>query len=415
MSLQSLLRRRVETEGPVGVGVIGAEGAAPLAATDAYHVVGVATPDPVDARAVLLQAGWQREAITANSLDHAVRLGTTCLLDDTRALVSHPGIEVVVECSTDPAVAAGNAAHAIDAGRHVVMANAGADALLGPLLAERAREAGVVYTTDYSGRSGQLCALVEWCRLVGLDVVSAGFGVEQQSARSDPDPARTRAAIELAIVANVAGLEPQHGGLQFPPAGVDTLPMVCRPREFGGSLAKVPTVEAVVSVDRDGTRLARPLAGQVFVTVESGSGRPDLADGGLATDDTGRYAALLRPPLPPGFGLRVSIASAVVRHEATGCASRHVADVGAVAARALAPGHVLDGGSDIEGRLMPATDSVRRRALPHGLAAGATLVRHLEPGEVVSWEDVVLVDELLAVRLRRRLDQRFQLIATSGP
>ena len=56
------------------------------------------------------------------------------------------GVEVVVEATGDAAAGARHALLCAAHGRHVVMVTVEADALVGPLLARRCREAGVVYS-----------------------------------------------------------------------------------------------------------------------------------------------------------------------------------------------------------------------------------------------------------------------------
>ena len=58
-------------------------------------------------------------------------------------------IEVIVEATGNPAVGIRHARAAIAAGKHIVMVNVEADVLAGPLLAEEARQAGVVYSLAY--------------------------------------------------------------------------------------------------------------------------------------------------------------------------------------------------------------------------------------------------------------------------
>ena len=54
-----------------------------------------------------------------------------------------------MEATGNPAVGIKHARAAIAAGKHIVMVNVEADVLAGPLLAEEARKAGVVYSLAY--------------------------------------------------------------------------------------------------------------------------------------------------------------------------------------------------------------------------------------------------------------------------
>ena len=58
------------------------------------------------------------------------------------------------------------------------MVNVEADALAGPLLARRAREAGIVYSLAYGDQPALICELVDWARAAGFAVVAAGKGTK---------------------------------------------------------------------------------------------------------------------------------------------------------------------------------------------------------------------------------------------
>lgn len=52
------------------------------------------------------------------------------------------------------------------------MVNVEADVLAGPLLARRAREAGIIYSMAYGDQPALICELVDWARTAGLSVLS---------------------------------------------------------------------------------------------------------------------------------------------------------------------------------------------------------------------------------------------------
>ena len=83
------------------------------------------------------RVGWTAERYCAASLDAALARGTTHVGDDWQALVAHPGIDIVVEATGNPVAAVEHALAAFRHGKHVVMVTVEADALCGPLLAQR--------------------------------------------------------------------------------------------------------------------------------------------------------------------------------------------------------------------------------------------------------------------------------------
>ena len=393
----------------IGVGKFSSMFLAQVRTTPGMRVVGVCDLAPERARATLLRSGWSDGEFAAIGL-----------YPDLDSVLRHGDPEVVVEATGDPVAGVRHALGCIAAGRHVVMVNVEADVLAGPLLARRAAEAGTVYSLAYGDQPALIVELVDWARTCGFDVVCAGkgtkylpayhastpetvwqhYGISPERAASGGMNARmfnsfldgTKSAIEMAAVANATGLRPAAGGLRFPPCGSDALAETLKPAGDGGTLPHAGTVEVVSSLQRDGSPVERDLRWGVYVTFAAPSDYAARCFGeyGVATDRSGRYAALHRPLHLIGLELGISIASAALRGEPTGAPERFAADVVAVAKRDLHEGEALDGegGSTVWGRLMPATDSLSVDALPIGIAAGATLKRPIAAGETVARADV---------------------------
>jgi predicted homoserine dehydrogenase-like protein len=131
---------------------------------------------------------------------------------------------------------------------------------------------------------------------------------------------------------------------------------------------------------------------------------------GLLTDDTGRYAAMHKPYHLIGLELNMSVLSAALRGEATGCTTGFRGDVVATAKRDLSAGEVLDGegGYTVWGKLMPAYESLVLGGLPIGLAHGVKLVRDIPAGDPIGWHDVECSNRLDAVRARQAMEQAFR-------
>ncbi|MCI0436749.1 MAG: Gfo/Idh/MocA family oxidoreductase, partial [Gemmatimonadetes bacterium] len=181
MNLYAKLKERGAQGKPLRVGLIGAGkfGAMYLAQvprTPGVHLAGIADLSPANARANLERVGWKPESFSARSLDAALAQGLTHVGEDWQALVAHPAIDIVVEATGNPIVAVTHALAAIQQGKHVVMVTVEADAFCGPLLARKAREAGVVYSLAYGDQPALICELVDWARAAGFSVVAAGRG-----------------------------------------------------------------------------------------------------------------------------------------------------------------------------------------------------------------------------------------------
>ncbi|MDX6647210.1 MAG: hypothetical protein QOK40_2937 [Miltoncostaeaceae bacterium] len=385
-------------------------------------VAGVADLDPDRARAALARVGAPDGAVPVT--------------DDAGALIATPALEVVVEATGAPAAGIAHALEAIRLGRHVVMVNVEADALAGPLLAQRARAAGLVYSLAYGDQPALVCDLVDWARAAGFEVACAGKGTKYLPSYHEATPetvwrhyglspervsaggfnARmftsfldgTKSAIEMAAIANATGLEPQAEGLRFPPCGAGRLAQVCVPREDGGVLSRGGTVEVVSSLERDGSAVPDDLRWGVYVTFAAGSGHAArcLVDYGVQTSASGAHGALYRPYHLIGLETSISVLSAGLLGEPTGTPRGFRADVVAVAKRDLAAGDRLDGegGFTVRGALAPAAASLAERALPIGLAHGARLARPVAAGATVRWDDLDIVAEDGALAARREME-----------
>jgi predicted homoserine dehydrogenase-like protein len=443
MNLHRLLLQR-EAEGRplrvllIGAGKFGSMFLAQARRTPGIHIVAVADLAPQRARASLEKVGWSAERLGADSLAAARKSGTTFLTDDAEAVIAASACEIVIDATGSPAAGIRHAAACCEHGKHIVMVNVEADALAGPLLAERARAAGIVYSLAYGDQPALICEMVDWARAAGFDVVAAGKGTKYLPAYHDSTPDTvwghygftpeqvangdfnaqmfnsfldgTKSAIEMAAVANATGLAPAPEGLAFPPCGVGDLPQVLRPRADGGSLAHRGQVEVVSSLERDGRPVARDLRWGVYVTLAADSDyvRRCFHEYGLATDESGNYAAMYKPYHLIGLELGISVASAGVRGEPTGQATGFRGDAVAIAKRDLKEGETLDGegGYTVWGRLMPARASLERGALPIGLAHGARMTRAVARGSVLTRADVDLGESEMA-RIRSEMEQRF--------
>ena len=433
MYIQELLARRAASAQPVRVALIGAGkfGSMFLSqtpTTPGLEVGVIADLDPDRARAACRGVGWS-DALASR----------TRFTDDAFDAIRDGSVDVVVEATGNPAAGIAHARAAFAAGRHIVMVNVEADVLAGPLLAAEARDAGVVYTMAYGDQPALTCEMVEWARISGFDVVAAGKGTKYLPSYhgSTPDTVwdhygltagqaqaagmnsrmfnsfldGTKSAIEMAAIANATGLAPAPDGLRFPPCGRDDLAHVLRPEENGGQLHHRGQVEVVSSIERDGRPVPNDLRWGVYVVVEAPNDYTAACfrQYGMNTDASGRFSAMYKPFHLIGLELNVSILSAALLGRPTGATRDFAGDAVATAKRALAASETLDGegGFTVYGKLLPAQASLRRGALPIGLAHGVTLKRAIGAGEIVGWDDVEYDPALEAVAVRREMEARF--------
>src|SRR3954449_8585346 len=444
MNLHSLLLEREASGRPVTVGLIGAGKFGTMFLSQArltrgLHVVAVADLNVERARSQLATAGWPAEQFAAASLGDAVKLRRTHVTADAAAMIAHPAIEVIVEATGIPEAGIVHATKAIEHGKHIVMVNVEADALAGPLLARKAKAAGVVYSLAWGDQPALICEHVDWARAAGFKVVAAGKGTryEPHYHRSNPDNVwdildkylnitdrksinpkmfnsfvdGTKSGIEMTAVCNATGLSPQTDGLGFPPATRFELADVCKPRAGGGTLEMEGVTEVTSSVYRDGKDVPHHLALGTYVVIE---GETDYArrcfrEYAMLPDKSGRYAALYRPIHMIGLELGISVASVALRKEPTGAPTGFRSDAIATAKRALKKGELLDGegGFCVWGKQTAAEISLEAGYFPLGLAQNLTLKHDIAEGERLKWSDVNFDPNDTAVRVRREMEAAF--------
>ncbi len=444
MNFARLLEQREAEHQPVRVAVIGCGKFATMYLTQArttpgIHIIGIADLDPGRARTNLRSAGWPESQSEATTLDAAIDTGGTCLTEDALSLIGDQRIDVVVEATGIPHAGIRHCQAAIRAGHHVVMVNVEADVLAGPLLAQQARDAGVVYSLAWGDQPALVCEHVDWARSCGFEVTAAGKGtrylpeyhsltpdtvwnvLRQYLDIDDPNSINlqmfnsfldgSKSAIEMTAVCNATGLMPQAAGLTFPPASRFSLADVCKPEEDGGVLTRPGTTEVVSSLKRSGEPVDHHLAMGTFVVVKPGTdyARQCFREYHMLPDESGLYGALYRPTHMIGLELGFSIASVALRGEPTGQPYCFASDVVAVAKRDLKAGEMLDGegGHCVYGKQMPASLSTAKDALPLGLSAGVTLVRDVGAGQVLCEADAALDNSDEAVKARRMMTAGF--------
>ncbi|MEN9341146.1 MAG: hypothetical protein RL178_458 [Pseudomonadota bacterium] len=426
--------------GLIGAGKFGSMYLSQIPTTPGVQLVGIADLSPAGVKKNLERVGWKDEQSNAKSLDDAIKTGQTHISEDWQSLVSHPAIDVIVECTGHPIAAVDHCLLAFANGKHVVNVTVEADAFCGPLLAQKAQEAGVVYSLAFGDQPALICDLVDWARTCGFPVVAAGRGhkwlphfsestpvtvwgnyglTPEQATRGGLNPKMfnsfldgSKPSIESTAVANATGLSVPSNGLLYPPASVEDIPFVTRPISEGGVLEKKGMVEVISSLEANGRKIPYDIRMGVWVTVEAETDyiKNCFEEYNAHTDPSGRYFTLYKRWHLIGLEVGMSVASVALRKEATGVAHCWNADVVATAKRDLKPGEILDGegGYSVWGKLLPATKSVAMGGLPLGLAHDIKLIRPVKKGQSLCWDDVAVDTSTHAYKIRQELETKFK-------
>ncbi|MEO9573388.1 MAG: Gfo/Idh/MocA family oxidoreductase [Tateyamaria sp.] len=443
MNLFKKLQERATAGNPIRVGMIGAGKFATMFLAQAVripaiHIVGVVDLNPANAKSNMKLAGWSYEAHSAASLDDAANSGKTHVSDDWQALTAHPAVDIVIEATGNPLAAVTHCLAAFAQGKNVINVTVEADAFCGPGLAQRATEAGVIYSMAYGDQPALASDLVDWARTCGFSVVAAGRGhkwlphyrqstpdtvwdhwglTREQAKRGRLNPKMFNAfldgskpAIESAAIANATGLEAPDNGLVFPPGGIDDIPTLMRPKSEGGVLERKGLVDVVSCLTREGEQIPYDIRKGVWVVFEADTEylKNCFEEYKVVTDPSGKYMTLYKRWHMIGLELAVSVASVALRAEATGAAICFNADCAAIAKRDLAVGEMLDGegGYTVSGGLRPAVSSVRQGNVPLGLAHNVPLIRAVKEGAAITWDDIKIDRTTDAYKLRTGMEEQ---------
>lgn len=444
MNLYSLLQAKKEAGKPIRIGLIGTGKfstmyLAQVRKVPGTHLVGVADLSRERALQAFARTSWSADSISAKTLEEAAKNGTTCILQDSMELIKSPFVDILIEATGNPEIGIYHAMNCFANKKHIIMVNVEGDVVVGPLLAEKAKEAGVVYSLAYGDQPAEICELVDWARTSGFEVVAAGKGTkylpmyhkstpdtvwnyygltQEQAERGGMNPKMfnsfldgTKSAIEMAAVSNATGLLGDPDGLKFPPCGADDLPRILKPVSEGGQLHHSGQVEVVSSVERDGRPVYRDLRWGLYVVIKGDSEymMNCYKEYGMLTDDSGQYICLYRPYHMIGLELGISVASIGVRNEPTGCPKAFHSDVVATAKRDLATGEILDGegGYTVYGKLMRASDSLRLRGVPLGLCNKVKLIKPVKEGSPVCWSDIEYDSKNYAIQVRKEMEELY--------
>ncbi len=442
MNLYSLLQERAENDNPIRIGLIGAGKFGTMFLSQVQklkgiHLIGVADLSVPNAKSNMEFVGWPEEQFSATSLDKAAQTKATHVGEDWQALVAHPSIDIIVECTGAPVAAIEHSLFAFENGKHVINVTVEADAFCGYALATKAKEAGVIYSMAYGDQPALTCDLVDWARACGFNVVAAGRGHKwlpefrkstpetiwdhwginaEQAKRGRLNPKMfnsfldgSKPAIESSAIANATGLEVPTEGLQYPVGGAEDLANIMRPQSEGGSLERKGMVEVASSLTHDGKPVPYDIRQGVWVVFEGETEylRNCFQEYTVKTDTSGRYSSLYKRWHLIGLELPISVASVGLRGEPTGVIKHFNADVAAIAKRDMKAGEVLDGegGYTVTGGLRPGKASIEAGYLPLGLAHDVKLKNDIADNTPIKFSDVDMDETTRAYKLRKWMEE----------
>jgi predicted homoserine dehydrogenase-like protein len=420
------LARRADEGRPIRIGVIGSGEMGTDLVTQGrlmrgIEVCAICTRRPHTAReAVAIAYGDDTRAMEA---DTASRLTTAIearkiAITSNQLLVSNPLIDVVIDATGKPGVAADFDLMAMEHGKHVVMMNVEADVTIGAFLKKEADRLGVIYSVGAGDEPSSCMELIEFASALGYTIVSAGKGknnplnhdavpddYREEATRRNMNPRMlvefvdgSKTMVEMAAIANATGLVPDVPGMHGPRVDRDQLCKVLIPREDGGVLSRKGVVDYTIG---------KGVAPGVFVVVEATHPRviermDDLHVG------QGPYYSFFRPYHLTSLEVPLTAARIMLygRPDMVPLPVP-IAEVCAVAKRDLAAGETFDaiGETCYRSWTMTVAEAHEKAAVPVGLLEGGKVLKPVRRGELLTSRNAAPDPTTKLFALRQRQDQ----------
>ncbi|MGB3899353.1 MAG: NAD(P)H-dependent oxidoreductase [Mesorhizobium sp.] len=420
------LAERASANRPVRIGVIGSGEMGTDLVTQGMLMPGISvcaisTRRPHTARNAIRVAygdeAMAREADTPSKVSEAIEAGRIAITSN-EMLVTNPLIDVVIDATGKPGVAADFCLSAMEHGKHLVMMNVEADVTIGCLLKQEADRLGVVYSVGAGDEPSSCMELIEFATALGYTIVAAGKGKNNplnhdavpddyraEAERRNMNPRMlvefvdgSKTMVEMCAIANATGLVPDVPGMHGPKADRDSLARVLIPREDGGLLTKKGVVDYTVG---------KGVAPGVFVIVEAT--HPRIIE---RMDDLhighGPYYSFFRPYHLTSLEVPLT-AARIMLHGKPDMVPlpRPVAEVCAVAKRDLAAGETFDaiGETCYRSWTMTVGEARAQNAVPVGLLEGGKVLKPVRKGELLTTANALPDATTRLYALRKRQDE----------
>jgi Predicted homoserine dehydrogenase len=399
------LAARAETGKPIRVGVIGSgemgtDLVTQMSLMQGIEMAAIATRRPHTAlEAMTIAYGEDSRGKVADSPAQALAAieAGKIAITSAETLVTTDNIDVVIDATGKPGVAADYDLLAMEHGKHLVMMNVEADVTIGPYLKAQADRLGVVYSVGAGDEPSSCMELIEFVTTLGLPIVAAGKGknnplkhdavpddYREEATRRNMNPRMlvefvdgSKTMVEMCAIANATGLVPDVPGMHGPKADRDDMAKVLIPKEDGGILNKSGVVDFTIG---------KGVAPGVFVIVKAE--HPRIIE---RMDDLhighGPYYSFFRPYHLTSLEVPLTCARIMLHGKPDMVPLPNpVAEVCAVAKRDLAPGETFDaiGETCYRSYTMTITESRAAGAVPVGLLEGGKVTAPVKKGELLT-------------------------------
>lgn len=379
--------------------------------------------------------GIKREdiVITNNPAEanDCLKQGRSVVTEDYHVM-PHLELDCVVEGTGVPEVGAQVAYRCIQAGKNIIMLNVETDVVVGPILHQMAKRAGVIYSVSSGDEPGLITELVDRWGGLGFEIVAVGktpTSLAKMDKYATPDTVAedakalnvnphflvtfrdtTKTAIEMTCISNATGLVPDVRGMHGPVAGIDDMARLFRLKEEGGILNRRGVVDyARPLLLPDGSvDFVNSVTPGVFVVVRTEHPQIQADLDYWNVERCGDYFTFYTPYHLVTNEIPLSIVWAVEDREPTvvptyGC----LTEVIGAAKADLKPGTILDGGGGytVYAQNELAIKAKQENIVPFGLLDGAKLIKEVKKDQVITYDMVELRTDTLIYHLRQLQEQ----------
>jgi predicted homoserine dehydrogenase-like protein len=420
------LKQRADENRPIRVGVIGSGEMGTDLVTQGMLMRGIEISAIATRRP---HTALEATAIAYGDTSHAIEAETTAkvtaaieagklAITSADTLVRNPLIDVVIDATGKPGVAADFDLLAMEHGKHLVMMNVEADVTIGPYLKKEADRLGVIYSVGAGDEPSSCMELIEFASALGYRIVAAGKGknnafnrdavpddYREEATRRNMNPRMlvefvdgSKTMVEMACIANATGLVPDVPGMHGPAADRDQMVKVLIPKADGGILNKKGVVDFTIG---------KGVAPGVFCIVEAE--HPRIIE---RMDDLhvghGPYYSFFRPYHLTSLEVPLTAARIMLYGKPDMVPLPvPVAEVCAVAKRDLAVGETFEaiGETCYRSFTLMSVDARAQRAVPVGLLEGGKVTAPVKKGDLLTRANAAPDAATRLFALRQKQDQ----------
>lgn len=419
--VDNALKKRQQEGNPVRVGMIGAGFMAQGIAiqiemyTPGMELVAISNRTLSKARSVFENAGIAHtdQVNSVDQINNSIKKGNKIITDNPFLVCEAEGLDAIIEVTGAVELGTQIALKAIENGKHIIMMNAETDGTVGPILKVYADQKGVVFTNADGDQPGVTLNLYRYVKQIGLKPVLCGNIKGLHDPYRNPttqegfakkwkqNPAMvtsfadgSKISFEQAITANATGMRVAKRGMHGPTVEMGKHIKDCLDLYPLEDLLEGPgIVDYIVG--------ASPGPG-VFVlgTMDNPIQQHYL---NLYKVGEGPLYCFYNPYHLCHFEVPITVARAVLFHDASITPIAHLVDVVATAKTNLSQGDTLDGiGHYMTYGLCENTDvSLSQKLLPLGLAEGCILKNNIPKDQVITYDDVIIPEGRISDQLRK--------------